>query len=71
MLLMEAFSCDQVSVNPVTFTTCYSQVLLSVRVGHPVASNVKPKEMRHFITCVTSIPTKHPLVQLPCLLMFL
>ena len=38
MLLMEAFSCDQVSINPVTFTTCATEALLSLSVGHIVLS---------------------------------
>lgn len=68
MLLIEAFSCDQVSINPVTFTTWSTEAPLSLSVGHTVATHVKFKERGCFIACVTSFPTKHPQVGLPLIL---
>lgn len=67
---MVAFSCDQVSINPVTFTTGPTEVLLWLSAGHVVAGNVKIKERRHFITCVTSFPTKHPRVAAPAFALY-
>lgn len=42
---MEAFSCDQVSINPFTFTTCFIAVRPSVSDGHIVVIMQKRKEM--------------------------
>lgn len=66
---MEAFTCDQVSINPITFSSIFSEVLRSLGTGHIIASNQKFKEKRHFVTCVTGFPTKH--MQLQSLLIFL
>ena len=41
ILLMEAFSCDQVSINPVTFTTGPTGVPLWLSAGHVVAGECK------------------------------
>ncbi len=45
---MEPFSCDQVSINPVTFTACFTEALLSLSVGHTVASHVNLKKNETF-----------------------